>query len=151
MHDQKDDHVAAGWNSDHTFRWIEAGRIRLDEDDHGASATFRAPAPSDGAPWLSANELAGLVRHLARWFADDPTPTIRQIEKCADYVRTELEAWNDRARADEEHPPYDELTRALGALLGECRSLREVLGRFADAPKIITVADIEEGAEGADA
>ena len=52
---------------------------------------------------------------------------------------------NDRARIDEEHPPYDELTRALTDLLGRCRSLREVMGRFVDkADKPIIT--IEEGA-----
>ena len=81
---------------------------------------------------LSATELAGLTRHLAAWFADDPTDTIRQIETRATYVKIELEGWNDRARIDEEHPPYDELTRALTDLLGRCRSLREVMGRFVD-------------------
>ncbi len=81
------------------------------------------------------------MRQLGAWFADDPTATIRQIEDLSNYVRSELEAWNDRARADEEHPPYDELTRALDGLLGRCRDLREVLGRFADPPKVITVVE----------
>lgn len=43
------------------------------------------------------------------------------------------------ARSDEEHPPYDELVRALDGLLGRCRDLREVLGRFAEKDKVITV------------
>jgi hypothetical protein len=59
------------------------------------------------------------------------------------YVKIELEAWDDRARIDEEHPPYDELVRALTALHGKCRELREVLGRFADKPAIITVEEEE--------
>lgn len=145
MLDQEQPHVAAGWNEDRTFRWIEIGGIRIDEDDRGAVLLLKDPR-FNGATKLSATELAGLVGHLAAWFADDPTTTIRQIENCANYVRTELEAWNDRARIDEEHPPYDELVRALDGLLGRCRDLREVMSRFADKTdkKIITV-------EGADA
>lgn len=153
--DREQDHVAAGWNEDHTFRWIDVGRLRLEEDDKGACVQMRnilsnflpngrsIELPPHGTIWLSATELAGLVRQLAAWFAEDPTDTIRQIENCAMYVQTELEGWNDRARSDEEHPPYDELTRALSALLGKCRDMREVIGRFADKEKpIITV---EEG------
>jgi hypothetical protein len=60
---------------------------------------------------LSATELLGLVRHLAAWFADDPTETIRQIEASATRVQAELEGWNSRARAVEEYPLYDDLTR----------------------------------------
>ena len=95
--------------------------------------------------WLTATELANLSRHLAAWFAEDPTSTIRQIETYANYVKIELEEWNDRARIDEEHPPYDELTHTLTALLDRCRDLREVMSRFADKTDkpIITV---EEGA-----
>ena len=137
-----EDHVAAGWDADHTQRWIEVGRLRLEEDDTGALAllppTFGQSQP---VTRLSAAELANLVRLLAGWFADDPTPTIRQIEDLANYVRTELEGWNDRARGDEEHPPYEELTRALDGLLGRCRDLREVAGRFGEKPKTITIAE----------
>lgn len=129
MLDREQDHIAAGWNDDRAFRWIEAGRLRLEEDDKGALVTIQAlPGPTH----LSANELAGLVGHLAGWFADDPTDMINQIETCATYVHTELEAWNARARIDEEHPPYDKLTNALDVLAGKCRDLREALGRFAE-------------------
>lgn len=146
MADQRQDHVDAGWNEDAGLRWIEAGRLRLEEDDQGAIATVLDPQRVHGV-WqgeLSATELVGLVRHLAGWFADDPTETIRQIEVLATRVQDELEAWNIRARADEEHPPYDDLTRALGALLGNCRELREVIGKFAGPRPVITV---EESAE----
>ena len=149
MSNQEQNYVAAGWNEEHTFRWIEAGRLRLEEDDNGSTVKVfterRGPQDHVRSSWLSAAELAGLARELAGWFAEDPTDTIRQIETCATYVQTELEAWNERARIDEEHPPYDELTRALTDLLGRCRSLRESMSRFADktAKPIIT---IEEGA-----
>jgi len=140
MRDQED-HVAAGWysdHSDHSFRWIEVGNLRLDEDEHGAVAVTllarTGPQQVAGPTWISATELAGLVRHLAGWFTDDPAETIRQIETSATYVKNELEAWNDRARIDEEHPPYDKLTRALDTLLTECKRLREV-GLLADRPK----------------
>jgi hypothetical protein len=139
--DQESPHFAAGWNGDHSERWIEVGRLRLEEDDKGASVKLRDQVVS----WLSATELAALVRLLGAWFAEDPTSTIRKIEDLANYVNVELEGWNDRARADEEHPPYDELTRALDALLARCRDLREVMNRFAakaDKP-VITV---DEGA-----
>lgn len=152
MPDQEPDRVAAGWNEG--FRWIEVGRLRLEEDDKGAHVRMRnvlrnvlpnarsIELPPHGTTWLSATELAGLVRELAVWFADDPTDTIRQIETCATFVQTELEGWNDRARADEEHPPYDDLTRALGTLLSKCRGLREAISKFADKEKtIITVED----------
>ena len=179
----KDNHIAAGWNDDHMFRWIEAGPLRIDEDDKGAivsapdradpqllsqadleyacSNDVQAVCAQAGAirlgnlvsrmanellrarkgSWLTATELASLTRHLAAWFTEDPTSTIRQIETCANYVKLELEGWNDRARIDEEHPPYDDLTRALTALLDRCRDLREVMNRFADPADrpIITV------------
>jgi len=185
VHSEEENHGAAGWNDDHTFRWIEAGPLRFDEDDKGARAGVhdRADAPLSQADleyacsndvqaacaqagvlrlgdlvpkmasellrarkghWLSATELASLTRHLASWFAEDPTATIRQIETCANYVRIELETWNDRARIDEEHPPYDELTRTLDALLARCRDLREVMSRFADKSDK-PVITIEEG------
>lgn len=186
MREREDNHIAAGWTDDHSFRWIEVGPLRIDEDDKGAIVFVRDRAGvqlsqadleyacsndvqtacaqagalrlGDLVPrmaqelllarkgsWLTATELANLSRHLAAWFAEDPTSTIRQIETCANYVKIELEGWNDRARIDEEHPPYDELTRALTALLDRCRDLREVMSRFADKTDkpIITV---EEGA-----
>lgn len=133
----REDHVAAGWNDVHDRRWIQAGHLRVEEDTDGALVTMQNHKGSS----LSAAELAGLARHLAGWFADDPTDTIRQIEGYAKRVKAELEAWNDRARTDEEHPPYDDLTRVLGNLLACCRSLREDIGKFADAPKIITVKE----------
>jgi len=148
MLDREQDHVAAGW--DGAFRWIEAGNVRLAEDDKSAFVTIQArPDPtllSEGFPSegiasmaietrLSATELLGLVRHLAAWFDDDPTDTIQQIETCATYVQTELEAWNARARIDEEHPPYDKLTNALDTLIGKCRDLREALGKFTEGEK----------------
>jgi hypothetical protein len=120
----QDDHIAAGWNANREYRWIEAGRVRLDEDRDGAFATIRAPG-SDGPTWLSATELAGLSRHLACWFIDDPAATMRQIEGMAAHVKTELDAWDDRARIDEEHPPYAKLVRVLDDLIGMCRRLRE--------------------------
>lgn len=125
MIDRDRDHVAAGWDAGDEFRWIEAGRLRLVEDDKGAHATVQGPS---GPTWLSATELAGLACHLAAWFVGDDTVAdkIRLIEACARRVHGELEAWNARARADEEHPPYDELTRALDVLLGACRDLREM-------------------------
>lgn len=124
-------YVAEGWNADHDLRWIEVGRLRFEEDKEGASAIIQE---TSGPTWLSATELAGLARHLASWFTDDPSDAIRQIETCATYVQVELERWNERARIDEEHPPYDKLTRALDALLAKCRHLREV-GLFSDRPK----------------
>lgn len=135
--DAREDHVAAGWTDDDSRqRWIEVGRLRLEEDDKGAAVTVQALSPK--ACWLSATELAGLVRHLSGWFAEDPTDSLRYIESRAKFVRAELDKWNDRARIDEEHPPYDELTRALGDLLDRCRDLREDIGKFADKT-IITV------------
>ncbi len=130
MLDREQDHVAVG--VDGGFRWIEAGNVRLAEDAEGAFVMIQArPGPTR----LSATELAGLVGHLAAWFADDPTDTIQQIETCATYVQTELEKWNARARIDEEHPPYDKLTNALDTLIGKCRDLRESLGRFSEGDK----------------
>lgn len=138
MPDQQEDHVAAGWtDADDRQRWIEAGQLRLEEDDKGAAVIVQ------GQPtgcWLSATELTGLVRNLAGWFSEDPTDGIRFIETRAKLVKTELDKWNDRARIDEEHPPYDELTRALGDLLARCRDLREDLGKFVDKA-VITVEE----------
>jgi hypothetical protein len=134
MASKNQDHVAAGWNEDHTFRWIEAGRLRLEEDDKGATALARTALPDRpggdpielyGPTWLSATELAGLSRQLVDWFCDDLADKIGEIEQHTKRVRGELEAWNDRARIDEEHPPYDDLTRSLDAILARCRELRE--------------------------
>lgn len=135
MTDQKQDRVAVGWNEDHTFRWIEAGRLRLEEDAKGATVLSRTvvsggspgvdPIELYGPTWLSATELAGLSRHLVDWFSDDLADKICEIEERAKRVRGELEAWNDRARIDEEHPPYDDLTRSLDAILARCSELRE--------------------------
>ena len=136
--DPLEDHVAAGWTEDEPrMRWIEVGRLRLSEDDKGAVVTVR------GTPkgcWLSATELSGLVRHLAGWFAEDPTDSLRFIEARAKLVKTELDKWNDRARIDEEHPPYDELTKALDNLLSRCRALREDIGKFAEKA-VITISE----------
>jgi hypothetical protein len=126
------DHVTVGWNADHTLRWIEAGHLRLEEDKNGA-CVFVQPRASGSSGWLSAAELAGLVRQLSSWFLDDPVEQIRQIESCATFVKAELEAWDERARIDEEHPPYDQLARTLDMLLGTCKRLREE-GIFADRP-----------------
>jgi hypothetical protein len=132
--DQPEDYVAAGWTADESrMRWIEVGRLRLEEDDKGAVVSVR-DLPK--GCWLSATELSGLVRHLAGWFAEDPTDSLRFIEARAKFVRAELDKWNDRARIDEEHPPYDDLTRALGDLLARCRDLREDIGKFAEKATI---------------
>ena len=137
MPDQPDDHVAAGWTgAENRQRWIEVGGLILEEDDKGAIVSVQG-LPKDCC-WLSATELLGLVRHLAGWFSEDPTDGIRYIESRAKFVKAELDRWNDRARIDEEHPPYDELTRALVDLLDRCRDLREDIGKFADKA-IITV------------
>lgn len=122
------DRVAAGWNADHDLRWIEVGDLRLEEDAEGAHVIVKVERDP---PWLSSTELAGLARHLSGWFADDPSEAIQHVEKCAAYVRAELETWNDRARRDEEHPPYDELTRSLDAISDTCRRLRDhaIFGR----------------------
>ena len=122
MLERDEHHVAAGWDEDRERRWIEAGRLRLEEDKDGALAVIQGHVGPSGA-WMSATELAGLVRHLGAWFAADPSEAIREIEAHAKRVKTELEAWNDRARIDEEHPPYDALTQSLDALLATCASL----------------------------
>lgn len=137
---QREDHVAAGWNDE--FRWIEVGQLRLEEDDKGAMVRARIALPScppDGAPvelygptWLSATELMGLTRNLTGWFTDDPVEALQQIEKMAKHVKTELDAWDDRARIDEEHPPYAKLVNVLDGLIKTCRELREK-GPFTEA------------------
>ena len=80
-----------------------------------------------GPTWLSATELAGLSRHLIGWFSGegDLAEKICEIEDQTKAVKKKLEEWNDRARADEEHPPYDDLTRSLNVILARCRDLRE--------------------------
>lgn len=129
------DHVAAGWNADHTLRWIEVGRLRLEEDDKGATVISRTVVPAGspgsdpielyGPTWLSATELVGLSHHLVDWFCDDLAEKIDEIEARTKIVKRKLDEWNDRARMDEEHPPYDDLTRSLDAILVMCRELRE--------------------------
>jgi hypothetical protein len=44
---------------------------------------------------------------------------------------TESAAWDDRARADEEHPPYAALVGILDEVIGSCRRLTEE-GPFAE-------------------
>jgi len=143
--DREQDRVAAGWNEDSTFRWIEAGRLRVEEDDKGATLLARLAAPGvspDGFPielygptWLSATELAGLARQLVGWFIEDPAETIQQIEATVARVKTELEAWDDRARIDEEHPPYEKLVAALDDVVRTCRRFREE-GPFAACSEV---------------
>lgn len=149
MIDRDKSHVTAGWNADHDLRWIEVGRLRFEEARDGAScAIIRAPGSAGPtfaqvtltSTWLSASELAGLVQHLSRWFYEDPAEVICQIETCATYVKRELETWNARARIDEEHPPYDALTRVLDELLVKSQHLRErsLFGEVAEHPKKAT-------------
>lgn len=126
------DHVAAGWNADHTLRWIEVGRLRLEESEKdGATVLSRTVVSEDqievyGPTWLSSTELAGLSCQLIDWFSGDLVEKICEIEGQAKDVKRKLEAWNDRARVDEEHPPYDDLTRSLEVILARCSELREV-------------------------
>jgi hypothetical protein len=143
-----EDHVAAGWDEGHSFRWIEVGRLRLEEDDKGATVLARTVVPArapDGDPtalvelygptWLSATELAGLSRQLVDWFCDDLADKIDEIEKRTKAVKRELDGWNDRARIDEEHPPYADLSRSLDAILARCRDLREAPALAPGAPR----------------
>jgi hypothetical protein len=82
------DHVACGWDATHTLRWIEVGRLRLEESGQGGIARVlppRAPietpdgsiqgppvpALAGASAWLSAGELAGLVRLLGSWLPDE--------------------------------------------------------------------------------
>ncbi|HSX22890.1 MAG TPA: hypothetical protein VLE97_08975 [Gaiellaceae bacterium] len=150
MKREYEDHVAEGWmdTPEGHLRWIEAGRVRLEEQDKDGAMLLVGSADvvrQRGCDvWLSSTELAGLVRHLAGWFAEDPTETIDEIEKAAQRVLTELDAWNDRARADEEHPPYDDLTQILNNLIVRCKGLREDVNKFVERKaKIITVAASE--------
>jgi len=122
------DHVDAGCVDD-TFRWIEAGQLRLEEDREGATVVIANPRRHN-ACGLSEGELEGLATWLARRAArlvGGAADKILQIENCALYVQTALEAWDARARIEEVHPPYDELTRALDALRAKCRELRDDL------------------------
>jgi hypothetical protein len=144
MTDRKNDHVATGWTDDGQLRWIEVGRMRLvEEDKDGATLlVLNADVVRQGGcdVQLSSAELAGLVRHLAGWFAEDPSESLDEIEAVAKRVRAELEVWNDRARIDEEHPPYDDLTRMLDGLVRRCHGLREDLGKFvAKETKVVIV------------
>lgn len=129
MSTHEDHHVTSGWNADHTLRWVEARCLRIEEDKEGACIFVYPLDPqglmSDGTAWLAAAELAGLVRQLSSWFLDDPVEKLRQIENCATAVKIELEAWDARARIDEEHPPYVQLLRKLDTLLLTCERLRE--------------------------
>jgi hypothetical protein len=115
------DHVAAGWNAEHALRWIEAGDLLFRESENPDGAMVEVFGPT----WLSATQLAGLSRHLIGWFAGDLAEKICEIEDQTKVVKKKLEEWNDRARADEEHPPYDDLTRSLDVILAMCRDLRE--------------------------
>jgi hypothetical protein len=115
-------HVAAGWNAEHTLRWIEAGDLLFRESENPDGAMVEVFGPT----WLSATQLAGLSRHLIDWFSGDLAEKICEIEDQTKAVKKKLDEWNDRARADEEHPPYDDLTRVLDGVLARCRELREV-------------------------
>ena len=53
--DYEGDHVEVGWNEENTFRWIEAGQARLEEDDRGAVVTLSNPRKQNEC-WLSAGE-----------------------------------------------------------------------------------------------
>ena len=60
---------------------------------------------------------------------------MKRIEALAAHVKTELDAWDDRARIDEEHPPYAKLVGVLDDLIKTCRKLREE-GPFATEPAV---------------
>lgn len=71
---------------------------------------------------LDAEQTAALGRFCLEMFCD-PYENLQAIEESYKFALDKLEDWNIRARADEEHPPYDDICnrlrmigRALGAL-----------------------------------
>jgi hypothetical protein len=124
----QENHVATGWIADRSLRWIEVSELRLEEvEKEGAVAVIRGGVQTQ----LSATELVALARHLNDWLIDDPAAAIKRIEAAVAHVKTALEAWDDRARADEEHPPYAALVSILDEVIGTCQRFSEE-GPFAE-------------------
>ena len=63
---------------------------------------------------LEADQLNALGRFCVRQFMGEaPQEYLQRIKEATEFTLAQLEAWNDRAKADEEHPPYVDITNRL--------------------------------------
>lgn len=83
---------------------------------------------------LDATQLRALGLFCVRQFmAAEPGELLARIQCSADMAIAELEAWNERARSDEEHPPYDRIVARLREIEGAREELLKALRRLENA------------------
>lgn len=116
---------------DDGFRFIQVGAVRLEERIFKIVGDGALVDVNNGAialsTTLSATELAYLARQLCGWFTN-PDEDVKTATARIDKVAAALEAWNARAREDEEHPPYEDLTAHLRAAHDSLERLRVMFG-----------------------
>lgn len=62
---------------------------------------------------LNAEQARALGRFCVQLFCGEPREHLVLIKEAAARAIGKLEDWNERARADEEHPPYDDICATL--------------------------------------
>lgn len=73
---------------------------------------------------LTADQVYELGRFCVEQFVGSSmSSALATIDANVACVREALESWNARARADEEHPPYDDLVRRLDEITAVMRGL----------------------------
>lgn len=108
---------AEGFSSDSPATWLFVPEYF----EVGAQATYKLHKQIP----LTADQVAELGRFCVEQFCE-LRPRLKDIENAAAYVRSALEDWNERARADEEHPPYDQLVARLDEIQAALRALEPV-------------------------
>jgi hypothetical protein len=90
----------------------EGGRelLRIVETENGANLTI----PGLATVYLEADHLHALGAWLVGLFMfGTPKNLLAEIRDAATFAIEHLEAWDERAKADEEHPPYVEINNRL--------------------------------------
>jgi hypothetical protein len=84
--------------------------LRIVETEDGANLTI----PGHAVVHLEAEHLHSLGEWLVGLFmAERPSVLLAEIRGAAMFALEHLEAWDERAKADEEHPPYVEINNRL--------------------------------------
>lgn len=99
----------------------DAERPIVDVQEVGATQTYlRVTHHSDHATsqWIATTLEADHAHTLgeflvAGFMSERPSVYLKEIREDVAFALHHLEAWNQRARDDEEHPPYDDITNRL--------------------------------------